>query len=186
MVGSGAAVVAAVAAHPAELGQAVDLLRPFEDEFVATAPLATKVLRSADRTAVALQPATEALAKALPEFKRVLGLGDQIRNETGRLTAAINPVLAAAAPVIAGLQPTVASIEPLLGPLGRLTTTVRPYVGDIARAGRGLVAATSTHVNSGQTAAGSVALRFAPILTCHKARDPYPEPGETLEHSQRC
>ena len=31
-----------------------------------------------------------------------------------------------------------------------------------------------------------IALRFAPILTCHKARDPYPEPGETLEHSQRC
>ncbi len=186
LIGSGAAVVAAVAAHPAELGQAVDLLRPFEDEFVATAPLATKVLRSADETAVALQPATEALAKALPEINRVLGLGDQIRTETGRLTAAINPVLAAAAPVIASLYPTVASINPLLGPLGKLTSTVRPYAGDIARAGRGLVAATSTPVDVGQSAAGSIALRFAPVLTCHKARDPYPKPGETLEHSQRC
>jgi ABC-type transporter Mla subunit MlaD len=186
LIGSGAAVVAAVATHPAELGQAVDLLRPFEDEFIATAPVATKTLRSADRTAVALQPATTALAKALPEINRVLGLGDEIRTETARLTAAINPVLAAAAPVIASLQPTVASIDPLLGPLHRLTRTVAPYSEDIARAGRGLVAATSTPVNAGQTAAGSIALRFAPILTCHKARDPYPDPGETLEHSARC
>lgn len=186
LIGSGAAVVAAVAAHPAELGQAIDLLRPFEDEFIATAPVATKTLRLADQTAAALQPATTALAKALPQINRVLGLGDEIRTETGRLTAAINPVLAAAAPVIAGLQPTVASINPLLGPLGKLTSTVKPYSGDIARAGRGLVAATSTPVDAGQTAAGSIALRFAPILTCHKARDPYPKPGETLEHSQRC
>jgi ABC-type transporter Mla subunit MlaD len=186
LIGSGAAVVAAAAAHPAEVGRAIDLLRPFEDEFVATAPVATETLRLADQTGVALKPATTALAKALPQINRVLALGDEIRAETGRLTAAINPVLAAAAPVIAGLQPTVASINPLLGPLGRLTSTVKPYSEDIARAGRGLVAATSTPVEAGQTAAGSIALRFAPILTCHKARDPYPEPGATLEHSQRC
>jgi phospholipid/cholesterol/gamma-HCH transport system substrate-binding protein len=186
LIGSGAAVVAAVAAHPAELGRAVDLLRPFEDEFVATAPLAKDVLRSADETAVALQPAANSLAKALPEINRVLAMGDEIRTETGRLTAAINPVLAGAAPVIASLYPTVASIDPLLGPLGKLTSTVDPYAGDIRRAGLGLIAATSTPVDVGQTAAGSIALRFAPVLTCHKARDPYPDPGETLEHSAPC
>jgi hypothetical protein len=178
--------VSAVAAHPAELARAIDLLRPFEDEVIATAPLASRTLRSADRTVVALRPAGEALAEALPDINRVLGLGDEIRRETARLTAAINPVLAAAAPVIAGLQPTVASIDPLLGPLGRLTETVEPYADDIRRAGLGLVSATSTPVDIGKSAAGAIALRFAPILTCHRARDPYPEPGETLEHSEAC
>ena len=31
----------------------------------------------------------------------------------------------------------------------------------------------------------AIALRFAPILTCHHARDPFPEPGETLTHSSK-
>jgi len=186
LIGSGSAVVAAVAAHPEELGSAIDRLAPFEDEFAATAPDATAVLRSADATAVALRPAADELATALPQINEVLALGDRIRRETARLTASINPVLAAAAPVLASLQPTVASIDPLLGPLARLTTAVDPYASDIRRAGRGLIAATSTPVDAGQTAAGSIALRFAPVLTCHHARDPYPEPGETMEHSQRC
>ncbi len=186
LVGSGAAVVGAVAAHPEELASAIDLLRPFEDEFIATAPLASETLRSADATAVALRPAARALADALPDLNEVLAQGDEIRIETARLTAAINPVLAAAAPVIASLQPTVASIDPLLGPLAELTRTVEPYADDIRRAGLGLVEATSDPVNAGQSAAGAIALRFAPVLTCHQARDPYPEPGETLEHSEPC
>jgi ABC-type transporter Mla subunit MlaD len=186
LIGSGAAVVGAVAAHPQDLGFAIDLLSPFQDEFVATAPDAIAALRSADATAVALRPAAEELAAALPEINRVLALGDRIRRETARLAAALNPVLAAAAPVLASLQPTVASIDPLLGPLGRLTRAVDPYASDIRRAGRGLIDATSTPVNAGQTAMGGIALRFAPVLTCHHARDPYPEPGETMEHSQRC
>jgi phospholipid/cholesterol/gamma-HCH transport system substrate-binding protein len=185
VVGSGAAVVGAIAAHPEELGASIDLLRPFEDEFLATAPLATRTLRSADKTFVALKPAARALEDALPAINELLGQGDEIRAETARLTAAINPVLAAAAPVIASLQPTVASIDPLLRPLGQLTRTVEPYADDIRRAGLGLVDATSTPVDVG-SASGSIALRFAPILTCHQARDPYPEPGETLEHSQSC
>src|SRR5690606_25292348 len=133
-----------------------------------------------DATAAAreLVPATNSLAAALPEVNEVLAKGEEIRTETIRLTDAINPVLAAARPVLASLRPTVASIRALLGPLDRLVSYVEPYAEDIKRAGIGIASAASKPVDVGKSAAGAVALRFVPILTCHKARDPYPKPGE--------
>lgn len=179
-------VVGAVAARELELAEAIELLRPLEDELVAVAPLADPVLTDAAKAARELTPAARELATALPEVNRVLALGDQIRTETARLTSAINPVLAMAAPVLHDLRPTVASIKPLLGPLRRLVDGVAPYARDIRLAGEGIISATDNSIPVGQTAPGNPALRFAPVLTCHRARDPYPDPGETLEHSQPC
>ena len=186
LVVAGSRVVGAVAARSAELGEAIELLRPLEEELIETAPLADPLLADAAAATEELTPAARELAAALPEVNRVLALGDEIRTETARLTRQINPVLAAAAPVLRNLQPTVASIKPLLGPLEQLVDTVAPYAGDIRRAGEGIVSATSNSIPVGQTAPGNPALRFAPVLTCHRARDPFPEPGETLEHSQPC
>jgi ABC-type transporter Mla subunit MlaD len=186
LVVAGSRVVGAVAARSAELGEAIELLRPLEDELVETAPLADPLLTDATAAARELTPGARALADALPQVNRVLALGGEIRAETVRLTRAINPVLAAAAPVLHDLRPTVASIKPLLGPLRRLVDTVAPYARDIRLAGEGIVSATSNSIPAGQTAPDNPALRFAPVLTCHRARDPYPEPGETLGHSEPC
>jgi phospholipid/cholesterol/gamma-HCH transport system substrate-binding protein len=186
LIGAGSAVTGALAARAPELGEAVDLLRPLSDQLLITAPLADPLLEDAAAASRELTPAATELAAALPQVNRVLGLGDQIRTETAELTRQINPVLAAAAPVLANLRPTVASIKPLLGPLRRVVDTVAPYSRDIQLAGEGIVSATSNSIPVGQTAAGNPALRFAPVLTCHRARDPYPEPGETLEHSAPC
>lgn len=182
---SGSAVVGALAAREVELGDSIELLRPFEDEFLATAPLADPLLDDAGRAITALEPATEEIAKALPQINELFRRGDELRTETIRLTDQINPVLAAATPVLRDLRPTVASIKPLLGPLRTVVEGVAPYSRDIRLAGKGLVSATSTKVPVGQTAANAVALRFAPILTCHHARDPYPEPGESLNNSSK-
>jgi phospholipid/cholesterol/gamma-HCH transport system substrate-binding protein len=186
LLDSGSAVAAALAARERELGEAIELLRPVEDELLATSPLADPLLADAQRTVRALEPAARRLAGALPEVNRLLALGDRIRLETARLAAAINPVLAAAAPVLRDLRPTIASIEPLLGPLDSLIAAVEPYAEDIRRAGRGIVSATDNSIPVGATAAGNPALRFTPILTCHEAREPYPEPGETMRHSEPC
>jgi ABC-type transporter Mla subunit MlaD len=186
LVVAGSSVVGAIAAHEVELGDAIELLRPFEDEVAVAASLADPLLTDAAAAAEELNPAAQALAKALPEVNKVLALGDQIRIETARLTEAINPVLAAAAPVLHDLYPTVASIKPLLGPLRTLVDGVAPYTHDIRLAGRGIISATDNSIPFGQTAPGNPALRFAPVLTCHRARDPYPKPGATLEHSQPC
>ena len=86
LIGSGSAVVGALAAHEAELGDAVELLRPFEDELLATAPLADPLLDDAAAATTELTPAARELAAALPQVNRVLALGDEIRAETVRLT----------------------------------------------------------------------------------------------------
>ncbi|HEX2127683.1 MAG TPA: MlaD family protein [Solirubrobacterales bacterium] len=183
---AGSGVVGAVARQAEALGESLDLLRPFEDELLATAPVADPLLDDANAAARELVPAARTLADALPDVNEVLALGEEIRTETIRLTDAINPILAAAAPVLGDLRATVASIKPLLGPLNKLVNYVAPYADDIRRAGIGIVSATSKKIPIGQSAAGAVALRFAPVLTCHRARDPYPDPGETMEHSQEC
>jgi ABC-type transporter Mla subunit MlaD len=186
LVVAASSVVGAIAARDGELADAVELLRPFEDEVLRAAPLADPLLDDAAAAARELTPAARELAAALPDVNRVLALGDRIRRETTRLTAAIDPVLVAAAPILRDLQPTVASIKPLLGPLRRLVDGVAPYARDIRLAGKGIVSATDNSIPVGQTAPGNPALRFAPVLTCHRARDPYPKPGEPLEHSQPC
>ncbi len=186
LIGSASSVATALASRGEELGEAIELLRPFEDELLATAPLADPVLDDAAVAADALRPAARKLVAALPQVNELLALGDELRTETIRLTDAINPVLAAAAPVLHDLRPTVASIKPLLGPLNTLIDGVSPYRRDIRLAGEGIVSATSVKVPVGQTAANSIALRFAPVLTCHRPRAPYPDPGEALGHSESC
>ncbi len=186
LVVEASSVARAVASRDAELGDAIDLLRPFEDALLSAAPLADPLLDDSAAAARELTPAARELAAALPEVNEVLALGDEIRTETARLTAAIDPVLVAAAPILHDLRPTVASIKPLLGPLRRLVDGVAPYARDIRLAGKGIISATDNSIPVGQTASGNPALRFAPIFTCHHARDPYPEPGEPLEHSEPC
>lgn len=183
LVGSGAAVLATVAGRSAELGEAIELVRPFNDELLATAPLLDPVLEDATALTVTLTPVLDQLERALPELNRALALGDELRIETARLTGAMRPVLRAAAPVLRDLEPTVASIDPLLEPLEELLDTVNPFEDDITRSALGLVAATTARFEQGQTAGGNPALRFSASFGPHSCRDPFPEPGETLEHS---
>jgi ABC-type transporter Mla subunit MlaD len=185
-IASGSAVLGAVARRDDELGQALELLRPFSDELRATSPDARAFLDEVTRLTAALDPAVADLAVLLPAVNRVLGLGDVLRDETVRLTAAINPFLRAAAPVLVTLRPTVASIEPLLAALDELVAGLDPYAEEIRLSSEGLISATETRYPEGATAPDTSALRFTPVLTCHKPRHPYPGPGETREHSQSC
>lgn len=186
LITSGAAVVGTVAGRDTELARTIELLAPVEEEFLATAPFADPLLDESAALARELDPALAQLADALPAVNGVLMLGDVLRNQTARLTAAIDPVLAAAAPILAALQPTVASLGPLVRPLNVLTSTLGPYARDIRRTGLGFQRGTQKNYPEGATAGGNPALRFSPVLTCHNNRDPYPEPGEPLGHSQAC
>lgn len=183
---SGAAAVGAVSNQAAALGQSLDLLRPFEDQLIATAPLLDPVLEKSTALTRSLRPAFADLAKSLPELNRALARGDEIRRQTDRLTGFLRPVIRAATPVIESLEPTIASINPLLRPLNRLVDTVNPYSKDFARAGKGVTAATTTKFPGGQTAPNNPALRFAPILTCAGGREPFPKPNTTRSHSESC
>jgi phospholipid/cholesterol/gamma-HCH transport system substrate-binding protein len=183
---SGAGVTGAVAARDAALGRSLDELPAFERAALRAAPLADPVLRDATSLSRTIRPALDSLAAALPALDRGLALGGVLRRQTARLTGALIPVIRAATPVIASLEPTIASMHPLLSSLGSLVHTISPYRRDFVRAGRGIVAATTERFDAGQTASGSPALRFAPILTCARARNPYPRPNSTRRHSQPC
>ena len=185
-VESGSAAVGAVASESRALARSIELLRPVEDALLKPAPLLRELLGEIGRLTVRLRPAVENLAAAAPDLNRVLAQGDELRRKTARLTSAIDPVLIALRPALRGLYPVVASIQPILDALKQITGTIGPYAQDIHDSSKGLISATSTLYPEGATAPGSAALRFAPILTCHRPREPYPEPGETRRHSQPC
>lgn len=185
LITGGSVVIEAVAGQSAPLGEAIDLLRPVEDGLIATAPAARRLLAEVTDLSHVLEPAVADLQRALPDVVRVLALGDVFRRQTARLTSVMNPVLTEATPVMRALYPTVASIEPLLESLNTMVERVSPYADDIRASSQGLISATRTRYPGG-TAPDTSALRFAPIFTCHKPRDPYPGPGETRTHSQSC
>lgn len=183
---SGAAVTGAVADQSPAVGRALDLLPGFEQKLLSTAPLADPLLDDAADLSRALRPALTDLLASLPTLNNALASGDELQRQTDRLTSALRPVIVAATPVVASLQPTVASINPLLNALGKLVHTVNPYSKDFARAGKGIVSATTKKFDAGQTTPNNPALRFAPILTCSGGREPYPAPNTTRSHSQSC
>jgi ABC-type transporter Mla subunit MlaD len=180
---SGSEVALTTAARSDELGEAIELLRPVNDELLAAAPLLDPLLEDTADLSATLAPVLDELEQGLPELNAALARGDELRVETVRLTSAIRPVLRAAAPVIARLQPTVASIDPLLEPLRKISALVPDYAKDVGRGARGLISATTTRFPQGQTAPNNPALRFSPVFTPHTCREPFPEPGEPRELS---
>jgi phospholipid/cholesterol/gamma-HCH transport system substrate-binding protein len=183
LIGSGGAVLATVAGRSTELGQSIELLRPFNDELLATAPLLDPLLADARELSHALTPVLDELEVALPDLNRALARGDELRRETALLAAAMRPVLREAAPVLAALEPTVAAINPIREPLRRIVAILDPYANDLSRAAQGLVSATTARFPQGQTAPGNPALRFGPVFTPTECRDPFPAPGSTLGRS---
>jgi phospholipid/cholesterol/gamma-HCH transport system substrate-binding protein len=179
LIGSGSAVLATFAGRSTELGRAIELARPFNDELLATAPLLDPLVDDAGELSRTLAPVLDDVGDALPDLNRALAGGDELRRETARLTAAMRPVLREAAPVLAALEPTVAAIDPIREPLQRIVDVLDPYVDDLNRAAQGLISATSARFPQGQTAPGNPALRFGPVFTPTECRDPFPAPGST-------
>lgn len=187
LIGSGSVATSAIAARSTALAAAIRELRPFENEFLASAPLAEPLLDDLAITAVELRPAVESVNRALPNLNRLLGLGNVLARETTRITAVANPVLRSTRPLVSDIYPTVASLNPLLPDVEAITETVTPYEDDIEAAGTGLAEATSVLYPFGQgPGVGAPAGRVIPTLTCHRARNPFPEPGGALEDAKAC
>jgi ABC-type transporter Mla subunit MlaD len=183
LIGSGGAVLATVAGRTDELGRSIDLLRPVNDEFLATAPLLNPVLTDAARLSSTLTPVVDELETALPDLNRTLEMGDELRVQTARLTGEMAPVIREAIPVLRALEPTVASVGPMLDSLRVLVSTLAPYDRDLTKGARGLIEATSVPFPGGQTAPNTPALRFSAVLTNEGCRDPFPKPNTTRERS---
>jgi hypothetical protein len=94
-------------------------------------------------------------------------------------------VLSAAQPLVGELRPSTAALAPIAEPLGPFSAYVARYREDIVLGPTGFLRWGGFKYQDGQ-APGARAVRFAPIFTCVKARDPYPEPGEALQQEQPC
>ncbi|MFN2611804.1 MAG: MlaD family protein [Solirubrobacterales bacterium] len=186
LIVSGDAAVGAIADRHLELGAALEQLRPFEDELLRTAPLADPLLADAATLARRLAPAARSLRRGLPRFNHLLSLGGELRRESGRIGRRVRPVLKLAGPRLYALYPTVASLQPILSSLQSTLAVLLPYSADITLAGQSVVSATGVPYPEGQTAPGNKALRFIPIMDCHRPRDPYPAPGQALKDSATC
>ena len=182
LIASGNATVGTVAGREAELRRTLQLLRPFEDQFLETAPLAEPLLDDTAKLAEELRPTVETVSDRLPALAELLNLGDTLREEVVALTAVVDPTLAAARPVIYGLFPTMTALGPLNEDLKNLKATVEPYQREIAQAGKRLGNATS-HVFEKGLAPGTPAGRVVPVLTPHSCTNPIPDPGEAQDDS---
>jgi len=180
LIESGNATAGTVAAREAELRATLRALRPFEDQFLETAPRAEPLLSDAEALARELRPTFETVSDRLPALAELLSQGDVLRKEVTALTTVVDPTLAAARPVIYGLFPTMTSLGPLNEDLVKLKATVEPYKREIAQAGKRLGNATS-HVFDKGLAPGTPAGRVVPVLTPHPCTNPIPDPGEAQE-----
>lgn len=187
LISSGSEVIGTIADRPTQLGETIRRLPGFEDQFLATAPLADPLLDQLATTAVELEPAVRGLNAALPGINRLLSLGDTLESETATITALTRPVLRTTKPVVSNIYPTVAALDPLVDDVDQIVDVVTPYADDIAATGQQLADATSVPFNFGQgLGVGAPAGRVIPVLTCHSNRNPFPGPGEALNDSEPC
>lgn len=184
LLGPAAATFGTLDARGADLQTSIDRLVPVSREARRTLPVADVLLAEASPTVRALTPTMDALARALPA---VDGLLEQRRAlpALSRLADRATPVLADAQPLLRELAPAAGSLAPLAEPLGSLSGYMARYAGDIFLAPDGFTRWGRFRYPDGQ-APGARAVRFAPVFTCARARDPYPAPGAALDQEQPC
>jgi len=164
--------------------ESVRLMPLAEDEAVRTLPLADATLRQARGALVELRPGLRSLRDALPSLRRLLSEEEGLR-AAARLARAAEPVLAESRPLLVALRPVTAALDPLLDPLGPLVGELSGYGAEIRGAARGLRAVTARRYAVGARPPRR-AIRSVPVLACHRARDPYPAPGEARRQRQAC
>lgn len=178
------ATLATFAERSAALQSTIDLMRPVGDEAAATLPLADVLLDRAAPAVRALAPGIRALARALPDADRLLTRRAGLA-AISALARRATPVLREAAPLLRDLAPAAGSLAPLAAPLQTLSAYLAPYKEDLFLGPYGFTQWGKFTYDNGQ-AAGARAVRFAPVFTCMRARDPYPAPGAALKDEQPC
>jgi ABC-type transporter Mla subunit MlaD len=200
LITSGAGAFGALADKSPELGRAIELLRPFEDQVRTTGPIATPTLDELARSSVALDPVVHNLNAQLPGLTELARLGPELRSGftallgggaggsagsgggggvgAGSGTSGIaNQVLAAARPVVFGLFPIQTAVKPLNAALKQLLALLDPYLPEITQAGKWLQEASS-YRSAGGTNKGAPAVRVVGVLTPHPCQNPEPAAGQ--------
>ncbi len=177
-------VVGTLAARRDDLAATLERARPLADEARRTLPIADALLAETTPAAVRLSATTRALRRALPDVNRLLAHRDDL-SSLSRIAEKAEPVLSAAQPLVGELRPSTAALAPIAEPLGPFSAYLARYRDDILLAPTGFTRWGRFAYPDGQ-APGARAVRFAPVFTCLRARDPYPAPGAALRQEQPC
>ena len=182
---TGAADTLSVTAdHSRDLQDTIAATAPLGEEARTTLPLADATLRETEDTVVALEPVVARLGDSLPAVNRLLGERAGLA-AVRPLSERALPVLRQARPLLVELRFASGLLAPLAGPLGRFSAYLARYGDDIFTAPDGFTRWGGFRYPDGQ-AAGHRAVRFAPVFTCMRARDAYPEPLEARSQQEPC
>lgn len=184
LLASSAAVLAAVADRRDSLVAVIDRLSPFEDEALASLPLAHDTLVDAERAVTELQPGARELVAALPAVNRLLATRRPLAS-VGPLARAALPVVTAGIPLVGELRRPALTLSPLAVPLGPFSTYMASYRDDLYAAPEAFTR-WGQHRYSFGMASGARAVRFAPVFTCQFGRNPYPDPGSAPRDRKAC
>lgn len=184
LLASTAEVMAAVADRRDALATVIDRLSPFEDEALASLPLARDTLVDAESAVTELQPGARELVVALPAVNRLLATRRPLAS-IGPLARAALPVVTAGVPLVGELRRPGLTLSPLAAPLGPFSTYLARYRDDLYAAPEAFTR-WGQHRYSFGMASGARAVRFAPVFTCQFGRNPYPEPGSAPRDRKAC
>lgn len=184
MVSAGNDVFATLARRREDLGATIDEVRPLADEARRTLPDADALLAAATPAARALSATARELQTALPEVNRLLA-GRENLPALGRIAGTARPVVKSAEPLVVELRGPAGALAPLAIPLAPFSAHLARYRDDILRAPTGFTRWGKFTYRDGR-APGARAVRFAPVFTCARARNPYPAPGQALTEEQPC
>jgi ABC-type transporter Mla subunit MlaD len=179
-----AQVLAETGSHSSALRQAIDATPDAEQAAAEVLPSANTLLGHLSTTAHDLEPGVQALATALPSING-LERGGPAVTQFGHIAASAAPVFTALEPALDALQGPAASLTPLTTPIWTLAKVLIPYRTELIQAPLGFTRWGNFTYDFG-TGAGHRAVRFTMVLTCARARDPYPKPGAAAKERKPC
>ena len=180
-IAAGAEIAAQFAAGREDLGAALDSAPGLATRVERTTPQVEELLATTESLIDDLDPLTSDMLAQLPQARRLLSSSRSLRSSTVKLTAAADEALAEAPAAFRALRGPTLLTSPASAAVTPITDTLTAYRSDLLAGVRGLEAVTSKPYPEGATAPGAAALRFAPVLGCHSARNPFPAPGQAIK-----
>lgn len=182
LISAGNQSLAALDASRDNIAQTIRAAEPTEDAVLRTLPLAKPVLSDLAATSRTLSPGLEELNRALPALNRLLATPQRL-TRISRLTDAASPVLSSAPPLLDRIRPFAKVVHPLLEPLIPLARYMDPYREDVVQAMVNLASTGANRYPEGMTRPER-AIRFTPIFTPMRCRNPFPAPNAS--EAERC
>jgi ABC-type transporter Mla subunit MlaD len=163
------------------VGDAINRLRPAEDQLLVTLPVADPLLTQTASLGRQLTPAVRALRNALPSVNALFAHGPVLSANVPPLVAAGEPPLRSLSHAFSVLPAVASMLGTAAGPLGPLAAYIAPYGPELA-SGFAAMYAGFLYRAPGGVAAYSPTVPAMIIFNCATGVDPASPPGGRVWH----